>query len=172
MDILEIFTRHKNKIVNILVIILAFYFAIKIYKSQIAKNDSLKSKIEVENQKNDVVEKIIELRKRNDSYVNFVNNKDISVIINNIGNIARMYSVQLVSVRPMPRTEDKIFETYPFSVALEADSYHKIGKFIAKIESHPDIYIVNRASVSAMGDDSSGMRLSCEIVLSTIMIRE
>lgn len=132
----------KNKILNLAVIIVAFIIAGNIYKQQTKDIESLKSKNNMETKKNAVIENISKLEKSISAYKNFLAKKDASSVINTISNIAKESGVKIASVRPLAEQRYPDYIKSPFSLALSAPNYDSLGRFISKIESYQDVYMV------------------------------
>lgn len=171
MDLVNLITKHKNWVLNSAVIIFALFIGNGIRKIQAKnitlltenKNDAIK--------KNETLGRIDQLQKIINSYKNIVNKKDVSLAINTLGNIAQDASINIVSLKPQGEHAYADYVTYPFRLLIEAANYHAIGKFISKLENSGDIYTVDSISISKR-DTGKGNKLSAEVQLSTVLIKD
>jgi Tfp pilus assembly protein PilO len=84
------------------------------------------------------------------SYKKFFN-KDSSQVINTLNNIARDSSVKIISIKPQAEIILPIYTKCPFDLSINVDSYHILGRFISKIESYSDVYIVEKIDIKSVG---------------------
>lgn len=148
MDIQNAWIQYRDKVVNIIIIIAAVFFAFKIYITQMKTITSLSQAKDVEMKKNELLKGIGEIEQKLNLYYDFVNKKSMTAIIDIIGDIAEKSLVKITSLRPAIEEEQPLYVKYPFDLRLEADSYHKIAGFISKIESHPDIFLIESAAIT------------------------
>ncbi len=156
--------RGKTKILNIALIILTVIIAPNVYKSNARSIASLNIRKDTESKKNGVLGEISQSEKMIKFYKNLFNKKDASLVINTINNIARDSNVKIISIKPGAEEQEPVYTRFPFVLTVSADSYHGIGKFISKIENHPDVYFVDAISiktqeVSREQDRESGLGL-------------
>lgn len=147
MEIQATFVQYRNKIVNSLIIIAAVFFAFKIYIAQMKPIASLNQAKDMEIKKNELLKGIGEIEQRLNLYYDFVNKKNVAKLIDIIGDIAEKTLVKITSLRPAAEEEQSLYVKYPFDLKLECDSYHKIADFISKIESHPDVFLIESAAI-------------------------
>ena len=179
MDLINLineYRKNKNKILNILIIIVALFFARRIYIIQTKNINSLSEKKDAELKRKELLEDISQAEKKVGSYKSVINNKDISLVINTLRNIARDSSIKIVSIKPQTEQDYLVYTKYFFDLVITAGDYHRIGKFMSKIESHPDIYIVENISIRSnleakmRGKDKID-KLTVNLRLSTILLK-
>lgn len=134
--------KYKNKIIDIVIIILAVVIAGNIYKNYIVSMKTLNSQKQEEIEKSEIAANIVKLQKEFDTYKAFINNKDISLAINNINNIAKAIGVKIISIKPEQVKTEGQYEIYPFQLAISAQRYEDVGNFISSLESVPEMFIV------------------------------
>lgn len=176
MNLINLISKYKNKILNILIIIVALFFANRIYINQTKNINSLSEKKDAELKRKELLEDISQAEKKIGSYKSVINNKDISSVINTLRNIARDSSVRIVSIRPQIERDYPVYTKYPLDLVITAGDYHRIGEFMSRIESHPDIYIVENISIrpnleaEMRGKDRTD-KLTVNLRLSTILLK-
>ncbi|MFH1441406.1 MAG: type 4a pilus biogenesis protein PilO [Candidatus Omnitrophota bacterium] len=170
--------KYKNKIINILIIIIAVVIAVNIYKNYFVSIKGLNSQKEEEIEKNAIVERIIKLQKEFNKYKNFINNKDISGIINNINITAKDTGVKILSIKPENSRKEGIYEVYPFRASISARQYSEIGNFIGALESDPKIFIIESIDLTVQKEAIREEKqkpvenvLNANLVVSTILIK-
>ena len=174
INLAEAFFQHKNKVVNIAIIILALLLSHNFYQQQIKIKDSLEQKEANEVRKNAVLEDIQQLELKIQNYKNFVNRKDISVAMNLMSEIAQSFSLNVISIRPQMRQAKPLYVRHFFDLKLEANHYHDLGKFISKLESSRELYSVENLKISPMWDilDQTRKYLTVDLTVSTILLKE
>jgi Tfp pilus assembly protein PilO len=147
MELIAFVDKNKNKILNLAVIMVAFIIASNIHKQQTKEIESLKSKKNMETKKNTAIENISKLEKSINVYKNVLVKKDVSSVINTVSNIAKESGVKIISVRPVSEKKYPDYIKFPFSLMLSAADYHTLGRFISKIESYQDVYLVEAMDI-------------------------
>ena len=166
--------RYKNAIINIAVIIVALFISYKVYEGQQNNIDAINNKKGVELQKNTIIAEISRSEKKFTGYKQYLDKKDASSVIGTIGALAADSAVEINSIRPNAEENLPVYMKYPVFVGLKARDYHTLGKFIAKLESHPDVYIVKSLSVRPAGKGSGNelAKISADLELYTIFVKK
>lgn len=163
---------YKNKIIHTVIIIFAIIVASNLYKSQTRGIESLKEKKELEIKKIRVLGDINELTKLIKVYKDLVNKKDISSTINRLSRIANDSDIDIVTISPGKEQVYPLYIKYPFQLVVRTKYYDNIGKFISKLESSPDVYIIDSAQIrSAESRETRTTNLVMDLTLSTIILR-
>jgi hypothetical protein len=163
----ELIERHKSKVINLGVIILALVIAFQFYRSN---NEQISALIQQQNnelEKNKVIEDIAILEKKADQYKKVFVKKDLASIVSIISGIAKDSLVKIVSVKPYAEETLDNHINSSFLITLNAPSYHALGNFISKIENHKDIYLVSEIGVnsSVSNPNSAGANLDLGVSL-------
>jgi len=143
MEALELFSKHKNKIVNIGVIILALIIANNIYKKQLSSIESLREKKEMELKINNVLGEISIMNKKLDAYNKLLALKDTGVALNTISSLAKDSNIKITSIKPSAEQRFSEYIKYPFDLNVTASDYHSLARFISKIENSREVYLVD-----------------------------
>jgi len=143
MNVTDIINKNKNTAINAGIVILACVIALNIYKVQAQKARNLKAAGEVEEKKNVLLNDINKLAKEYATYNNMLGMKEVPVLINNLGEIAKTSGVRIVSIKPAPPLPQPIFVKYPFELSISAETFHALGSFISKVESSTNIYTID-----------------------------
>ena len=175
MELLELINKQKNRIADIAVIILTIIIMSNIYKSQAKTMKSVREKIDAETQRYEVLGYMNKSERITTAYNNLINKKDISLAINTISNIARDAKINIIFIKPATTEVYPVYTKFPFNLVVNAN-YHEIGKFINKLESHPDIYFIDKIIIrpkEATGRESAKeYNLNVELTISTILFKE
>jgi Tfp pilus assembly protein PilO len=161
--------KYKNTIFNILIVIVALIISNIIYKSQSKTFEILKLNNEKELKKNKVLNNIKRLDEAFLNYKNAINKKDVSLLINNISSIARDSGLVIDLLKPLTESAESIYINYPFELRMHANSYHEVGRFMSRLESDPDIYIVDSMVINLDPESQKG-RLLVTLKFRTIII--
>lgn len=180
-NLINRFGKGTNKIFYIALSILTIIFSQNSYKSKAQSLRALNSQKDAQLKKNAVLAQIQQSEKRIELYKNFFSKKDASSLINTINNMARDSNIKIISIKPGREEAVSVYTRYPFILNISANSYHAVGKFISKIENHPDVYFVDAMNikmreVSQASDIESGNgqlanRLAVNLVLSVIVFK-
>lgn len=161
--------KYKNTILNILVFVVALIISNAIYKNQNKVLDTMRLNNEKELKKNKILSNVQRLDKSFSDYKKAVNKKDISSVINNISNIAKESGVLIDSLKPLPEKVESVYASYPFELRMRSRGYHEVGRFMSKLESSPDIYIVDNMALS-LDPDSQKNRIAINLKFKTILV--
>jgi len=143
---------NKDKIINIIIILIALFIIFKIYKSQINNTKSLEEKRDAEIKKNTVLNDIGKSEGMLNAYNKGLSKKDLSSVINIINNIAQVSGIEINSLKPLRQEDYPVYVKYPFELKFNTHSYHPIGKFISNLENHPALFFVNSLSVKQLSE--------------------
>lgn len=150
MNLQDLVTKYKGKGLNIAILVVALFIAGNIYKNQANRQSVLIQAKDSEAKKNEVLIRIGQLDKQIASLKKVFNSKDVSSVLNKLGNIAKESGVNIVSVKPQAEVALDDYSKYSFNLDIAASGYHDIGKFISKIENSPDIYTVDNINISRL----------------------
>ncbi|MDD2688761.1 MAG: type 4a pilus biogenesis protein PilO [Candidatus Omnitrophica bacterium] len=167
MELTVLVDKHKNKLLNIAVIILALILTYNIYKQYLADKASLEQKKEMELKKRTALENISQLELKIQSYQNLLSEKGASVLINNINSLAKDSGVKIISVRPAEKVQEEEYIKFPFELVINAPSYHAVGNFVSKLESSPEVFLVE---VVKIRQDSGEKSLSADLRVTNIVL--
>jgi len=169
MNLTDFTNKYKNVIFNIALVLGAVFIAYNfIYTRHLKDLASLNQQRQTEIKKNAVLEEVSKLEKRLNAYKNFLVEKDTSLVIGALSDMAKASGIEISSIRP--ETEQK-FLTYtevPFSLEMYADNYHALGEFISKVESSSDIYTVEDINIRTPGQ---GNKLSVNLRVNKIFFK-
>jgi hypothetical protein len=140
--------KYKNKIINIVVIFFALVIAVNIYKGKASEFNSLKVRISEEGKKNLEFEKINRMEKKIGSYKELFVNREASLVMADINNIAKGADVKVLSIKPSQNESADDYSKDIFEVAVNAPSYDILAKFINTVESFSNVYMVEGMEVS------------------------
>lgn len=176
MELIGFINKYKNILnLNVVVIILSMIIASNIYKSQAKIKKLLMEKKDMEIKKNVALGDIKQSEEVINAYKNFLNQKDIALAINTISSIAKGSDVKIISFNPGTKADYPVYIKYPFVLSIEADSYHAIGGFISKLESHNDVYMVEGLNMKSLPESSGEpprYKLAINLIVSTIIFKD
>ncbi|MDD4980859.1 MAG: type 4a pilus biogenesis protein PilO [Candidatus Omnitrophica bacterium] len=158
-ELISLFKQYKGKIPAIVIIIFTLFAAAGIYKSQANILRSMNLRKDRELNKNRVLGEISQSEKKIESYQGMLMEKNAPAIIDKITKLAKDSNIKIISIEPGPQEKHPLYTRYPFILAINAGSYHAVGKFISKIENYSDLYFVNAATIKpAEGSGASGQK--------------
>lgn len=162
----------KNKILNLGIFILALIIAYQIYKVQNRTLESTKQDKESEINKNTVLSKIAQFEKDLNLYKRSLGKKDTSLIISTLSNIAKDSGIEIVSLMPNPEQAYPEYIKYPFKLTVRADNYHVLGRFVSKVESHADVYIVESVEIRAVAQLKKEKLVDVVLEISSVSFKD
>lgn len=176
MEPVEVYiNRYKNKILNVAIIVVSLFTAYNIYKDQAKVIHNLNGNKQKEIEKNEILGSISKVDKKIRAYKAFMNKKDVSLIIDDLGNIAENSNVKLNSIKPDPEQIYPLYVKYAFNLGVTVDNYNTLGKFINKLERSDDVYVIEALGVSVEHSSSKEGEMKGLMVImrvSTFLLRE
>lgn len=171
---LQLLSKFKNQILNIVIFLFIANFAKNLYFSQQRKLAVLKEQAQEEQKKNDALTVISGLEKKFSSYKEQLNVKDASNVVDVMRKIAKQYSVKILSLRPGSPVEMPVYAVYPYEMTVITNNYHILGKFISALESHKDIYFINNVLMQLVASEVPGEpeKIQASLDVSTVLIKD
>ena len=74
------------------------------------------------------------------AYKNFINDKQLSSVVNKINEIAKQLPINIISIKPSGEQEFPLYIKYPFAMKIEVNDYHIVGRLLSLLESSPIIF--------------------------------
>ncbi|MFH1457891.1 MAG: type 4a pilus biogenesis protein PilO [Candidatus Omnitrophota bacterium] len=164
MDAFEFMTKHKNRIFNLLFFALSLFIAGKIYNKQLREVDLLIEKKNLESKRNEILESISSTEKKIDAYKNLLERRDVSNVINTISDIASATDVSITSMRPNHQEKYPEYVKIPYKLELATESYHNLGRFLSRLESHEDVFMVDSIDIRTQ-ERSDGLKAALTLNL-------
>lgn len=164
VDVEKLLKLLKENIFSVVVISICLMVAFKIYNGNQAVIASLKQTEETERKKNEVLQEISGLEKGFQSLKDKVNNKAITSIIYSLTTLAKNSDVKITYIRPEGEANAGTYLKYPFELSVSASSYHKLGKFVSRLENAPEFYSVDKMDL-AVGNGQVNAHLSVSTIL-------
>ena len=165
-----------NQIVTIAILLVAVLGGVKIYKGQTKKVIALRQACVKQQQKNELLSSIGELKTKFEFYRGQAKPAEQREIINRITNLAEASGVKIISIKPegkssnVHRGKSKVYNEEFFTLKTEVKDYHGLGKFINNLENDPMIFLVSNLGLSlqisaetGLTDDLAGLRVSLRI---------
>jgi Tfp pilus assembly protein PilO len=147
MEATQFLNRQKRKIINIALILLALVVANNISKQHQKEIQLLKEQCDQEKKKSDVLISLNKAQKRILVFKKFLARKEASLLIKDISNIAQEQNLKIISLKPLAEQRGADFVKLPFDLSASLDSYHALGKFISRIESSDNVYLVENVRI-------------------------
>ena len=143
MGVESLINKNKNKVFNIVLIIIALIVASNIYKKQVADINSLKANIEEEEKKNQTLENIGKLDAEIESYRMLLAKKETNTYMNNINNIARDTGIKIMSIKPSGEEPSPDYIKYIYELTVSAPDYDRLARFINALEVNQTVYMID-----------------------------
>ncbi|MFA4888578.1 MAG: type 4a pilus biogenesis protein PilO [Candidatus Omnitrophota bacterium] len=163
----------KNKALNLGIIILAFVIAFNIYKEQAKEIAVLNEKKDSESKKIPVLNEIAQWEKKLSVYKGFIDNKEISSVMNTVSNIAEDSAAKITSIRPAGSADYPLYTKYSFSLTVLVEGYHALGRFTSKLESHSNIYNIDSVVIRQQVTQQDGKvyKMAVDLNISTVFMK-
>jgi len=164
--------KYKNQVINIILIVIALFVCYRLYVGQQQFLNSLKEEKENETRKNAELLNIGNSEKKLAAYKKFINQKDLSSVMDTINSLAVASGVRIASVRPADEKVGPVVSEYVINYTVLAGSYHALGSFMGQLESHPFVFKVNRLDLkSNQGAPETTDLITADLEISTVLIR-
>lgn len=163
--------KNKNKIFNIVLIIISIVVALNIYKKQVMKINSLKANIVEEEKKNKALDNFGKLDAKVDSYRRLLPRKETNTYINDINNIARSSGVVIMSIKPSGEESSPEYTKYIFDLMITSSDYDKLAKFINSLEVNQTVYMIDVLDIRSSSYNKE-KELSANLRVSALAILE
>ena len=157
----------KNKIVNVVVLIVLCLAAAQAYRYQLGEMNKLKEQQNEERRKNNLRENIAGMETRLEVYKTILRERDTSTVMNTLSSLAQEAGLKIESVRPGNEQKYQQYRKIPFVMKVKAAGYHSIGSFISLVESHSDVYIIESMTVNK---SQLKQEVEADIILSTVSL--
>lgn len=172
MGIPEILGKYKNNAFNIAIIVFSLFMANHINGVQSKINAELNEKIKTETERNVILADISRSEAVFNNLKKLINKKDLNSIINDIHTMARESSVSVGSTKPQNEKAFSDYIKYPYDMTVTG-TYHRISRFISKLESSPNIYLVEYLSMQPIIDKKDTAQiLSVDLRIVTVKMKE
>ena len=162
MEISELITKYKAIILNITIILFTLFIISKLNTKQQNNLKLINQGMKSESQKTQLLDSISKTEKKLTSYDNFLVRRDESVVINTMSNLAAESGVQVATISPDSEEQYDDFIKLPFNLRLKASDYHSLGRFVSKLESHSDIFVVENAQISS-GYNQESLKINLKV---------
>ncbi|MGD0337062.1 MAG: type 4a pilus biogenesis protein PilO [Candidatus Omnitrophota bacterium] len=157
VDALELFLEHKNKIVNIAVIILALFIAFKIHAKQVKVVNTYKGNMAIEKKKNVLLGEIDKLIVDLSAYGKVLPSNTPEALMNTLSGIAQETGVKIFSIKPGDTQVTGDYLKTPIYLTISCPNYNVLGKFISGLENSAELFQVESISVSFEGGKEGAM---------------
>jgi Tfp pilus assembly protein PilO len=134
---------NRKTAVNLIVIILALVISSNIYSRQSRISTVVKNKVDLETKRNDLMSQLEKTEKKILSYRDTLQEKDISLVINKISHIAHDSGLKILMIKPEKERDSGSHLLLYANLTVLAESYHKIGEFVSKLETSPELYKID-----------------------------
>ena len=151
MSAFETMVKNKNKIFNILFLLFSLFVAGQIYGKQLKRRDLLVERKDLESKKNVILDGISNTDKRIESYKSLLERDDPSKVISIVSNIANQTEVKIISIKPDQQQRLSEYVKIPYRMELITASYHNLGYFLSRLESHGSVFMVDAIEVRKEG---------------------
>lgn len=160
----------KNKVVNLVVLIIGVVVAMQLYQGNLKKIEALRGQQEAEKKKNELLFEISQLEGKLDAFRSTMSPKDVNTVMNALTVLAQETGLKIMSFRP---SVDQPFPEYvksPYNLEVSAPDYHSLGRFVSKVESAADMYMIDKMNIRTSSFDSK--ELIAEMTLVTVSIAQ
>jgi Tfp pilus assembly protein PilO len=159
----------KNKLVNIVVIIIACVVAAYIYQGQMKSIKVAQEKKATEEKKNVVLQKIDALQLEVGAVKKMLVKQETSVIMGTVSSFAQEAGVRILSFRPGSEQRQQDYVKTGYYIELTAPDYHALSRFINKLESNRDIFIMQSITMRpALNSSGRKESLTVTVIFDTV----
>lgn len=168
MDLSKQIDKIKNNILSVVIIIIAFMVAKNIYLKQAGQLQEVTKERDMRRSQNQVLDSLSMLEKKVIYCRNNFAKKDASSIVNNISGLARESGIKIVSIKPEPEQRYSDYTKLPFSLVINASSYHALGRFVSNVEGYKDVYIIENIDIREAKTDNKADKVTAVLTISSV----
>ncbi|MCX7926669.1 MAG: type 4a pilus biogenesis protein PilO [Candidatus Omnitrophica bacterium] len=151
MDNIQIVNKIKANQVTLVFIIIGLFFAYNVVKLQQRNLQNLKIEIEMEQQRNTILNEIAEREKRLSALRKALKERKTDINLGEtLRNLAKANSIRIVELGQEEApvvVASGIIVSIPYQLVVSCKSYHDLGEFISAIERNKDILFIKDISV-------------------------
>jgi Tfp pilus assembly protein PilO len=163
--------KNKNKVFNIVLIVIALIVASNIYKKQVADINTLKANIEEEEKRNKTLVNIGKLDTKIESYRVLLPKKETSSYMNDINNIARDAGIKIMSIKPSGEETSPDYTKYLYDLTVSSSDYDSLARFINTLEVNKTVYMVDLLDIRSSSYNKE-KELSANLRVSAVAMLE
>ncbi|OGX19132.1 MAG: hypothetical protein A3K83_01190 [Omnitrophica WOR_2 bacterium RBG_13_44_8b] len=130
---------------------------------------SLQQKKEEATRKNELLEAISKFERKTSAYRNLFAKKDTGMVIDTLSKLALETGVKIIGIRPMQEMRFPGYTKTPFDLVLTAPGFHALGRFISRIESYKEVYMVDNLDIKRVQSQVKTDDLSVTITVSSFV---
>ncbi|MBL7081270.1 MAG: hypothetical protein ISS44_01705 [Candidatus Omnitrophica bacterium] len=151
-----------NKIVHALILGACLIFAFNIYRCGDAKSGEYSKLIKEQKKTNEITLRIANTERKIKAIRDTFPLKDSQEIMDFLTNLALREDIDVISVRPEEKmsasSEKEPLSTKAFfSLVVELESYHQLGRFISILESAPILFSIEGLNIGRKGEKESSL---------------
>ena len=140
--------KNPKKIINILLIIISFIISLNIYNAQKKQNLVYKNRLEAEKGKNELLKELMNLENKLLDCRKALKDMDTSEMLSAISSLVEQTGLKILTVKPQSEEVNPLYIKSKIKILLEAENYHAIGNFVAKLEANSDLYKIESLSIT------------------------
>ncbi len=128
--------RRKDRVVFILILILAFLFGRNvIYRNNLSNAASIEAQLEEETKKNEILKTIEILDQKLQAYQKrSFSAAETTQLLDRVSELAKQSGIEVETFNPLPAVEREHYIELPLKLSISCN-YHKLGVFLAMLES-------------------------------------
>ena len=164
--------KNKKTIINTALVLSVLIISSNIYSRLSRINVKIKDQVVLETKRNNLLKQIAASEKNIAYYKELLKNKEATTVITAVNIFAQDAGLDIASVKPESLADNPIYSKLAIRISIlaDADSYHKIGDFISKLESSNDLYKVEGFYIRPYIQEAE-RGLSVEIIVSRITFK-
>ena len=163
----------KNLIIFVFVLILACLIGFGLYSVMLTRLNSVKSQIEQQKERNDVLGTIAMLDRRLQTHKErSLPLKDTTQLIDKLSLLAKEAIIEVETLNPMPTVERDYYVEVPVQIPIKC-SYHNLGRFLSLLESNEEFLWVKQLTIKKeiVTDPKKKVLPEVDLVISGIFLR-
>lgn len=159
-DVPILLTKHKDKVVAAIVVIIFLFISKNVYDVQIRQYKKVKEEIMAEGEKASTLDRLVRINEQLKKLkVRGWPTTDFNVIAEEISNYALETKVKILDIVPQEKRDNPTYISIPCSINAEAD-YRSIYLFIKKLETSLRLFQVRSINLDSLGSAKTSGRTS------------
>lgn len=147
INVAELLTKHKDYVIIAVTIVISIMVAKFIYGKQMKEYERLKGDIDIEQQKSEVIERIVNINNKiKDMKKQGWDTTEFDAVSSRIGDLARKRGIKIQNVDPADKIVDPNYIRIPFKIKAEGRT-EDVTRFIRDVETLPMLTRIQRVSL-------------------------
>lgn len=157
----------KGMLISWIIFAVTLFVIFNFYQKQNEQIDKIKESQNIEIKKVSLLKKIQATHQELEAYKKLLTKVLEDSVISSLSGFAKVFNVQVESFKPEAKKLNKDYVEFPFTLLVKANGYHDLARFISRIESYPQVFIITNLDINSV--DNRESNITARLTLSNIV---